>query len=76
MKLNPKKFNFLVEYGKFHSHMVSKRGIEVNPSKIKAILDMNNPRSVREVQRLTGYLTVLNKFISRMGDKYVPLFDT
>ena len=39
--------------------MVSKRGIEANPDKIKAILDMEAPNSLKEVQKLTGRLAAL-----------------
>ena len=51
--------------------MVSQRGIEANPEKVKVILDMNSPRSVKEVQRLTA---ALNKFISKATDKCLPFF--
>lgn len=52
MKLNPEKYNFEVKSGKFLGHMVNRRGIETNPSKIKEIMDMGTSTSVREVQRL------------------------
>ena len=51
--------------------MVSQWGIEANPEKVKAILDMTSPRSVKEVQRLTA---ALNRFISRATDKCLPFF--
>jgi hypothetical protein len=40
--------------GKFLGFMVSQRGIEANPDKIKAILEMTPPRTIKEVQSLTG----------------------
>lgn len=67
MRLNPKKCSFGVESGKFLGHIVRKWGIKVNPSKIKAILDMGSLRSVKKVQRLTGSLDALNRLISHMG---------
>ena len=54
MKLNPNKCTFGVSSGKFLGFMVSHRGIEANPEKIKAILDMKPPQSIKEVQSLTG----------------------
>ncbi|KAL0430667.1 UNVERIFIED_CONTAM: Transposon Ty3-G Gag-Pol polyprotein [Sesamum radiatum] len=54
MKLNPTKFTFGVHGGKFLGFMISQRGIEVNPEKIKAILKMQPHKNIREVQRLTG----------------------
>lgn len=49
MKLNPKKCAFRVASGKFLGFIVSQRGIEANPKKIKAILDIKPPRSIKEV---------------------------
>jgi hypothetical protein len=40
MMLNPAKCAFSVLSGKFLGFMVSQRGIEANPNKVKAILDM------------------------------------
>ncbi|XP_075473861.1 uncharacterized protein LOC142504905 [Primulina tabacum] len=54
IKLNPAKCVFGVRSGKFLGFLVTDRGIEVNPKKIKAIIDMISPQSVRDVQKLTG----------------------
>ena len=54
MKLNPAKCIFGVSLGKLLGFMVSLRGIEANPEKVKAILDMVSPKTLKEVQRLTG----------------------
>ncbi|XP_074325323.1 uncharacterized protein LOC141662425 [Apium graveolens] len=69
MMLNPAKCAFGVGSRKFLGHMVSKRGIEVNPDKIKAILDMEPPRSIKDVQKLMGRIAALGRFISKSGDK-------
>ena len=49
MKLNPSKCVFGVSSGKFLGFMVSQRGIEANPDKIQAILDMEPPKNIKEV---------------------------
>ena len=54
MKLNPSKCAFRIASRKFLGFMVSHKGIEANPEKIKAILDMQPPQSIKEVQSLTG----------------------
>ncbi|KAK4394082.1 Retrovirus-related Pol polyprotein from transposon opus [Sesamum angolense] len=69
MKLNPIKCTFGVHGGKFLGFMISQRGIEANPEKIKAILEMKPPKTIQEVQRLTGRLAALNRFISRSSDR-------
>ena len=52
-KLNPSKCTFEVSSGKFLGFMVSQRGIEVNLDKIQAIMNMEPPKNVKEVQSLT-----------------------
>ena len=60
MKLNPAKCAFGVSAGKFLGFIVNRRGIEANPDKIKAVLDMPSPLGIKEVQRLTGRITALS----------------
>ena len=74
MKLNPTKCFFAVSSGKFWRFMVFQRGIEANPEKLKAIIKVKSPKSVKEVQSLTGKVTALNKFVSRATDKCMPFF--
>ena len=54
--------------------MVTHRGIEVNPDQIKAINNMRTPRNPKEVQKLTGMVAALNRFISRSADRCRPFF--
>jgi hypothetical protein len=54
--------------------IVSHRGIEANPEKIKAIMRMEAPRSQKKVQRLTGCMAALSRFISRLGEKGLPFY--
>ena len=49
--------------------MVSHRGIEANPNKIQAILNMEAPRNIKEVQSFTGWVVALNRFISKATNK-------
>ena len=76
MKLNPSKCAFRVIPRKFLGFMVSQRGIEVNPKKVRAILDMTSPKTVKEVQKLTRRIAALNRFISRVTNKCLPFFKT
>ena len=52
------------------------RGIETNPKKVKAILDMTSPRSVKEVQRLMGRVAALNRLVSKATDKCLLFYKT
>ena len=76
MKLNPGKCAFGVMAGKFLGFMVSQKGIEANPNKIRAIMEMKPPRNVKEVQSLNGKVAALNRFVSRATDKCLPFFRT
>jgi hypothetical protein len=74
MKLNPAKCTFGVPAGKLLGFLVSSRGIEVNPDKIRAIERMKPPTDLKEVQKFTGCLASLSRFISRLGEKALPLY--
>jgi ribonuclease HI len=72
LRLNPEKCVFGVRQGKILGYLVSHRGIEANPSKIQDIVNMTPPQSARDVQRLTGRLAALNRFISKSAERSLP----
>lgn len=74
IKLNPAKCAFEVSVGKFLGFMISHRGIEANPKKVKATLSMKPPWTMKEVQRLAGRVAALSRFISRFMDRCFPFF--
>ena len=74
MILNPRKCAFRVSSGKFLGFMVSQRGIEANLDKIQAILNMEPPKNIKEIQSLTERVAALNKFVSKATDKCLPFF--
>ncbi|RVW70030.1 Retrovirus-related Pol polyprotein from transposon 17.6 [Vitis vinifera] len=74
MKLNPSKCAFGVSAGQFLGFMVSQRGIEVSPNQVKAVMDTPPPKNKKELQRLTGKLVALGRFITRFTDELRPFF--
>jgi hypothetical protein len=74
--INPEKCVFGVRQGKILSYLVSHRGIEANPTKIQAIINMTPPRWTRDVQRLAGRLAALNRFISKSTERSLPFLKT
>ena len=76
MRLNPSKYVFGVASRKFLGFVVSQRGIEANQEKVQAIINMASPRTVKEVQKLTGRIAALNRFVSKASDKCLPFFKT
>ena len=74
LRLNVSKCSFGVGSGKFLGYMVTYQGIEVNPDQVKTINSLQPPRNPKEVQKLTGMMAALNRFISRSADRCRPFF--
>jgi hypothetical protein len=73
-KLNPNKCVFGVPSGKLLGIIISQRGIEDKPEKISAITSMKAPMCIKDVQKLTGCMAALNRFISKLGERGFPFF--
>jgi hypothetical protein len=74
VKLNPKKCVFGVPRRMLLGFIISERGIEANPEKIAAITSMGPIKDLKGVQRVMGCLVALNRFISRLREKGLPLY--
>ena len=74
LRLNPKKCTFGVTSGKLLGHIVSERGIELDPEKSKAILDMPAPKTEKEIRGFLGRLQYISRFIARLTDICEPIF--
>jgi hypothetical protein len=74
LKLNPEKCVFGIHKGKVLGCLVSTKGIEANPDKINALIEMQDPVLVKDVQKLTGRVAALNRFIPRAAERSLPFF--
>lgn len=74
LRLNVEKCAFGVGPGKFLGYMITTQGIEVNLDQIIAIPCLNSSKNPKEVQRLTGMIAALNRFVSRLADRCRPFF--
>ena len=74
LRFNASKCSFGVGSGKFLRYMVNHRGIEVNLDQIRAINSLQPPRNPKEVQKLTGMMAALNRFISKSAERCRPFF--
>jgi hypothetical protein len=74
VKLNPEKCVFGVPQGMLLGFIISERGIEANPEKIAAITNMGSIKDLKGVQRVMGCLAALSRFISRLGERSLPLY--
>jgi hypothetical protein len=74
MKLDPEKCTFGVPAGQLLGYIISQRGIEANPSKIKSIKALEPPTELRDVQKFAGCLASLSQFVSRLREKAMLLY--
>ena len=54
--------------------VVSKRSIKANPEKISAITRIGPIQNIKRVERVTGCFAALSRFISRLGERGLPLY--
>lgn len=74
LRLNPNKCTFGVRSGKLLGFIVSQKGIEVDPDKVKAIQEMPAPKTERQVRGFLGRLNYISRFISHMTATCEPIF--
>jgi hypothetical protein len=55
-------------------YIISQWGIEPNPEKVVALDRMGPIRDLKGVQKVLGCLAALSRFISRLGEKGLPLY--
>ncbi|XP_059638598.1 uncharacterized protein LOC132280855 [Cornus florida] len=76
MRLNPTKCSFGMSFGQFLGHVVNHRGIEASLVQAEALTKNAEPKTITEVQALTGRIVALSHFISKLSDRCKPFFDT
>ncbi|GKD20720.1 reverse transcriptase domain-containing protein [Tanacetum coccineum] len=76
MKLNPKKCTFGVEEGMFLGYKVNSEGLKVCLEKVDAVLSLPSPKCLKDVQKLNGKLTSLNRFLAKSAEKSLLFFKT
>ena len=74
LKLNPTKCTFGATSEKLLGFVVSKKGIEIDLDKVRAIQDLPPPRTQKEVRSFMGRLNYIARFISQMTAKCDPIF--
>ena len=74
MRLNPAKCAFGVTSGKLLGYVISSRGIEIDPTKVKAIMAMPPPKTEKENRGFIGRLQYISRFISKLTAICEPIF--
>ena len=72
IKSDRSKAAFIIDTWVFMGFMVNKRGIDTNPDKIKSISELPEPKSIRDIQKLTGRMAASTKFVSKSAEKALP----
>ena len=72
--MNPNKCTFGVRSGKLLGFIVSDKGIQVDPAKVKAIQEMPAPRIEKDVRDFLGRLNYIARFISHLTSTCEPIF--
>ena len=74
LRLNPNKCTFGVRSGKLLGFVMSDKGIQVDPAKVKAIQDIPAPKTKKEVKGFLGRLNYIARFISHLTATCEPIF--
>ena len=74
LRLNAGKCVFSVGAVKFLGYLITNWEIEINLDQIDAVRCLNPPSNLKEVQKLTGMLAALNRFISKFADLCQPFY--
>nr|XP_055037759.1 uncharacterized protein K02A2.6-like [Misgurnus anguillicaudatus] len=69
------KCQFALTEIRFLGHVINNQGIRADPGKIKAILDMPEPKDVADVRRFMGMVNFVGKFSPRLPDLTKPIRD-
>ena len=72
VRLKPKKCAFGIKSGKLLGYIVSAKGIEVDPKKVQAIVNMQPLKNLSQLHSLQGRLQSVCHFISQLAEKWVP----
>ena len=73
LRLNPDKFRFKVAAVKWMGHILSDKGLQPDPAKVKAITDLPVPTSVSELKRFLGMVGYLSRYVPNISDVLFPL---
>ena len=73
LRIKPQKYVFGVSLGKLLGYIISRRGIEVDRKKIKAIVEMSPPTNLKKIRSLQGNIQAIRRFICQLIDKIAPM---
>ena len=75
LRMNPSKCSFGVSSGKFLGFLVHHRGIDLEPTKAKAIAALSPPTTLKELRSFMGKVSYLRRFILSLAEILKPLVE-
>ena len=73
LRIKPHKYIFGVSSRKLLGHIISRRGVEVDPKKINTIIEMSPPTNLKQIRSLQGKIQAIRRFICQLTDKIDPI---
>ena len=74
LKLNPKKTTLVSREVNYLGHVVSAEGVRPDPRKVRAVMQLSAPTSVREVRSFLGLASYYRRFIDGFAAVAAPLY--
>lgn len=74
MKLKPAKCSFGVSSGQFLGYLITRQGIEANPTQLEGVIKIPVPKNKKDIKRFTRRIAALNRFLPRSSEYLKPLF--
>ena len=75
LRMNPSKYAFRVSLGRFLGFLVHQRGIDLDPTKAKAIAALTLPTTLKELRSFMGKVSYLRRFIPGLVEILEPLVE-
>lgn len=73
VKFNKRKFQYKLDEVKYFGHIFSKKGMKIDPDRIKAIVELKSPTNKKELQIILGMINYLRRFVSGLAELAAPL---
>ena len=67
LSLNPKNTMFGLQECKILGHIISEKGIKIDPKRVEGILQISHPRNIKELQSFIGKINFLRRFIPNLA---------
>jgi hypothetical protein len=75
ISLNPKNSIFGIDKGKLLGHIVSEKGISIDPERVHSIKNVRPPTNKKSLQYIFGKINFIRQFIPNFDERFRPMND-